>query len=359
MISIVEVVETHSSRMHHTEQKHRRLMHSASCGITMHQAETRLGSHHRCVSGRGDCHDNARQTAAVCHYNFVNAGTGKTSLVMALAGALGLDIYVVTLSSPTMTDETLRHLLNSAGAKSILLLEDVDAAFVERSAAAGAATSRLTFSGLLNAIDGVAAQEGRLLFMTTNHIDRLSKALIRPGRVDVRCYLGPATQQQAVNLFVAFYRDLPHGLLGQQSAATNKTNMLQDTPAVESSDAAAAAAAARSSDVTVPPPHGADTSEACMANADAATAPVSGTTQQQKHHQQLTRLESKGVVTPLQEVAAREVLLQKLASQFASHLPEKGGVSMAQLQGYLMIYRKDPWAAAANVQQLLQQQQGG
>jgi chaperone BCS1 len=48
--------------------------------------------------------------------------------------------------------------------RSILLLEDVDAAFVDRTSSSAA--SGLTFSGLLNAIDGVAAQEGRLLFMT-------------------------------------------------------------------------------------------------------------------------------------------------------------------------------------------------
>ena len=39
----------------------------------------------------------------------------------------------------------------------------------------------VTFSGLLNAIDGVAAQEGKILFVTTNHIERLDEALIRPG----------------------------------------------------------------------------------------------------------------------------------------------------------------------------------
>ena len=30
----------------------------------------------------------------------------------------------------------------------------------------------LTFSGLLNALDGVASAEGRIVFMTTNHLDR-------------------------------------------------------------------------------------------------------------------------------------------------------------------------------------------
>lgn len=32
---------------------------------------------------------------------------------------------------------------------------------------------RLTFSGLLNALDGVASTEGRIIFMTTNHIEKL------------------------------------------------------------------------------------------------------------------------------------------------------------------------------------------
>jgi len=75
---------------------------------------------------------------------------------------------------------------------------------------AGAAmVSRLSFSGLLNAIDGVAAQEGRLLFLTTNHVNRLSHALIRPGRVDVRCEFKLATAAQMKKIFVSFYKDLP------------------------------------------------------------------------------------------------------------------------------------------------------
>ena len=39
----------------------------------------------------------------------------------------------------------------------------------------------------------VVAGEERLLFMTTNHVDRLDAALVRPGRVDVVHRLGPAT----------------------------------------------------------------------------------------------------------------------------------------------------------------------
>lgn len=70
--------------------------------------------------------------------------------------------------------------------------------------------SGVTFSGLLNALDGVASSEERIIFMTTNHIERLDDALIRPGRVDLKEYIGDATPQQAKRLFVRFYGSARH-----------------------------------------------------------------------------------------------------------------------------------------------------
>lgn len=65
----------------------------------------------------------------------------------------------------------------------------------------------VTFSGLLNALDGVASSTSRrILFMTTNHIDRLDPALIRPGRVDLKELLGDTTPFQAGALFHRFYK---------------------------------------------------------------------------------------------------------------------------------------------------------
>ncbi|KAG2057581.1 P-loop containing nucleoside triphosphate hydrolase protein [Suillus hirtellus] len=122
-------------------------------------------------------------------------GSGKTSLIHSLAGELGLDIYVVSLSSKGMSDNTLTTLMGHVPSRCILLLEDLDAAFtrsVSRDASStGAPTasntnstttetndgSTLSLSGLLNSLDGVAAAEGRLLFATTNHIERLDPAL--------------------------------------------------------------------------------------------------------------------------------------------------------------------------------------
>lgn len=69
-------------------------------------------------------------------------------------------------------------------------------------------SGNVTFSGLLNALDGVASSTSqRILFLTTNHIDRLDPALIRPGRVDLKEMIDDATPYQASELFRRFYAD--------------------------------------------------------------------------------------------------------------------------------------------------------
>eukprot|EP00026_Physarum_polycephalum_P003305 Phypoly_transcript_03315.p1 GENE.Phypoly_transcript_03315~~Phypoly_transcript_03315.p1 ORF type:complete len:430 (-),score=36.99 Phypoly_transcript_03315:82-1371(-) len=131
-------------------------------------------------------------------------GSGKSSLIYAIAGVLNLNISVLSLAQRDLTDDQLVSLLNSAPPNAILVLEDVDAAFVKRSKQDDASNG-VSFSGLLNAIDGVVAQEGRLLFMTTNKIEDLDEALIRDGRIDKQIHLGYATTEQIAGLFAHFY----------------------------------------------------------------------------------------------------------------------------------------------------------
>jgi len=65
--------------------------------------------------------------------------------------------------------------------------------------------SSVTFSGFLNALDGVASGEERIIFLTTNHIEKLDPALVRPGRVDLACLIDDASPSQAKCLFTRFY----------------------------------------------------------------------------------------------------------------------------------------------------------
>ena len=56
--------------------------------------------------------------------------------------------------------------------------------------AIGNASPRRALQGLLNVLDGVVDTPGRIVIMTTNHPEALDPALIRPGRIDKKVYLG-------------------------------------------------------------------------------------------------------------------------------------------------------------------------
>lgn len=135
-------------------------------------------------------------------------GSGKTSVIQALAGHLDYNICILNLAEATLTDDRLNHLMNNVPARSLLLLEDVDSAFSNRKQSSDQGyVSGVTFSGLLNALDGVASADERIIFMTTNHPERLDPALIRPGRVDFQALLDNATPAQIHRMFTRFYND--------------------------------------------------------------------------------------------------------------------------------------------------------
>jgi len=140
-------------------------------------------------------------------------GTGKSSFIEALAGHLDFNIAMLTLSERGMTDDRLNMLLNKVPPRTLVLLEDADAAFTNRRQADsdGYAGATVTFSGLLNALDGVISAEERLIFLTTNHIERMDAAVVRPGRVDMTVRLGEADESQVRQMWDRFYGEQDEG----------------------------------------------------------------------------------------------------------------------------------------------------
>jgi chaperone BCS1 len=146
-------------------------------------------------------------------------GTGKTSLVKALCSHYNKDLYIVNLIS--MSDNLLRDALSSVPEGAIVVIEDIDAGgvgvtrkadVVGPGAAPGAAPGAgepevmgVTLSGVLNAIDGVASGEGRILIATTNHIENLDWALIREGRFDFKAKIGYMTDETYREYLERFY----------------------------------------------------------------------------------------------------------------------------------------------------------
>ncbi|PYH90465.1 hypothetical protein BO71DRAFT_402179 [Aspergillus ellipticus CBS 707.79] len=168
-------------------------------------------------------------------------GTGKTSLCFAASGLLGLPLYLLNLSSKSLDEDDLMSLFQELPRRCIVLLEDVDCAGITQKRVSKAEEDKtnpnntaknnnnngpsdskdaksddssvienkgVTLSGLLNVIDGVAASEGRILIMTTNHPEKLDAALLRPGRVDMEIAFGYAQTSDIQELFSSIYSTL-------------------------------------------------------------------------------------------------------------------------------------------------------
>jgi len=129
---------------------------------------------------------------------------------------------VVNLSE--FNDRSLMSAVNNVPRNSVLLFEDIDgmrssqsrvaadSAISRNESSAGTrentpAQSGITLSGLLNVLDGFYAPTGVLFVMTTNHVEKLDPALLRPGRIDYRLYLSKASDHQKVELYRRFFPD--------------------------------------------------------------------------------------------------------------------------------------------------------
>lgn len=144
-------------------------------------------------------------------------GSGKSSLAVALAGALGLDIYMLSLAAKGLDDDMLRRLVANTPPRAMLLIEDIDGVFANREATSDAV--KVTFAGLLNVLDGVASHHGSIVIMSTNHVERLDPALIRRGRIDHRLTFRHATRNQARRLFERFFPGAASALAERFAAA--------------------------------------------------------------------------------------------------------------------------------------------
>ena len=145
-------------------------------------------------------------------------GTGKTSLIFGIASMLNYNIAIISFS-PKMTDIDLLRVLrsfsedindrkkstdkkNKKKRKTLLVCEDIDCIFKERKSNDESKNS-ITFSGLLNALDGITTDD-IICFITTNYKTNLDSALLRPGRIDYIMRFDYAIKEQIVNIYKTF-----------------------------------------------------------------------------------------------------------------------------------------------------------
>jgi chaperone BCS1 len=87
--------------------------------------------------------------------------------------------------------------------QSVLVFEDIDCIFKERKSH-DENKNNITFSGLLNALDGITSNENLICFITTNYKSHLDSALLRPGRVDYIMRFDYSTREQIHDMFRDF-----------------------------------------------------------------------------------------------------------------------------------------------------------
>jgi hypothetical protein len=124
-------------------------------------------------------------------------GTGKTSLIRAIAQDFDLPIFIFDLASLNNRELQENWELMQQSAPCIALMEDLDTVFRKRINCSGDQGGGLTFDALLNCLSGIESADGVFKVATTNNIDELDSALgvpsigdsqstisTRPGRFD-------------------------------------------------------------------------------------------------------------------------------------------------------------------------------
>lgn len=182
-------------------------------------------------------------------------GTGKTSLIRALASHFQMNLCVINITS--ISDSALEQALATTPPKTIIVIEDFDSSGATKArknvpavkpadpapaaapsggwtltkaaetpkdavpVAAGASGEdkgdsladllggfgALSLTGLLNALDGVISLNGKLVFMTTNVFDQMDSALVRKGRIDHAIEIKAATHAEVVEYIELMFPD--------------------------------------------------------------------------------------------------------------------------------------------------------
>lgn len=139
-------------------------------------------------------------------------GTGKTSIAFALASRARRPVYMINLST-CGGDAGLQLAFNTIEAGAFVVIEDADTAALTHNRNAPQSgfveikderDKHVTLGGLLNAIDGMATRENRILVITSNHADKFDPALLRPGRIDLCEEIGLLDVEQACRMTEAF-----------------------------------------------------------------------------------------------------------------------------------------------------------
>jgi transitional endoplasmic reticulum ATPase len=142
-------------------------------------------------------------------------GNGKTMLARAVAGESGA--HIETICGPELlskwlgeSERMLRETFQRAAqfAPSVIIMDEVDAIAGSRSQP-DSSYLREIVSQLLVLMDGLSERGRILVIATTNCPDYLDPAVLRPGRIDRKIFMGPPDKTGRVVLFNKLLSRMP------------------------------------------------------------------------------------------------------------------------------------------------------
>ena len=107
-------------------------------------------------------------------------GAGKTSLVTAIASKYNYSIYSISFNG-NMSDVKYQRSYQEIKDNSIIVIEDIDGLASKNrtektTTTSGDSNNNISFSGILNTLDGIFSKNGALTFITTNYKSNLDEA---------------------------------------------------------------------------------------------------------------------------------------------------------------------------------------
>lgn len=127
-------------------------------------------------------------------------GTGKTSLATAIATYMKcglINIDCTTFQDLNVADVT--ESINADNDRYVILLDEVDTLFADREGDDDSVKKERT-AKLLSFLDGPTSPNNVVFVLTTNFYDKLDKAAIREGRIDLEVELGDISKSAARNM---------------------------------------------------------------------------------------------------------------------------------------------------------------
>ena len=136
-------------------------------------------------------------------------GTGKTSLIKAIASDLDCDLYILPISKDMLDTnlvDAFSYISEKEEKERIIVIEDIDTVF-DGERKEGDNNNGITLQAFLNCLDGFTCVEGTMLFLTANKPEVLDYAMIRSCRIDNKIKLDYADKYQTKSMFTAFLPD--------------------------------------------------------------------------------------------------------------------------------------------------------